>query len=104
MRFAQAVERAARRPYLFSMRKTDGLAQIITAWATEVGAGAAELASREARATYLAQRRAELTALARQQGMNEAAAALLVDAATNGAQRIMKALLARGASASRGRA
>jgi hypothetical protein len=49
------------------MRESDALARIITTWATEVGVSAAQRPTHAARAAYLA----ELSALARQHGMDE---------------------------------
>ncbi len=91
-------------PYYPSMQAKDELSQTIAAWATEVGMAAAQLASHQARATYLAERRGELVAVARQQGMDDSAAAMLADACIDGARRIMTAMLARGTPAPKGRA
>lgn len=86
------------------MPADDALTQTIAAWATEVGVHAAQLASHQARAAYLAARRQELMAVARQQGMNDNAAAVLADACIDGAERIMQAVLARGTPTPEGRA
>ena len=80
------------------------LTQKIIAWATEVGRHAATLASREARETYLADRRDELVAGAVAQGTSERDAAVLADACISAAQRIMTELMVQRAGEPQGRA
>lgn len=104
MRVAVPIERAAGASYLPLMPADDDLTRTIAAWATEVGMRAAQLASHEARATYLAARRRELLAVAHQQGMDESAASVLAEACIDGAQRIIEAVLARGTPLPEGRA
>jgi hypothetical protein len=70
--------------------------QKVAAWATEVALQAAQLPTARARSAYLADRHRELLAGAREQGMGEADAKILADTCVQGAQRIMKGLLARG--------
>jgi hypothetical protein len=104
MRAVLPIEPLARASYLPSMQAKDELSQTIAAWATEVGMHAAQLASHQARVAYLAERRHELVAVARQQGMDDSAAAILADACVDGARRIMTAVLARGTPSPEGRA
>ena len=84
------------------MPAEDELTRNVAAWATEVGMRAAQLASGSARAAYLAARRREVAAAARQQGMADGAATVLTHACIDGAERMMRAVLARGTPTSEG--
>jgi hypothetical protein len=83
---------------------TEELTKTIIAWATEVGSHAATLSSQQARDSYLAQRRDELTAGAVAQGTSENDAAVLADACVSAAQRIMTELMVQRAGEPQGRA
>jgi hypothetical protein len=83
---------------------TEDLTNKIVVWATEIARYAARLPSRQARETYLAERRRELIAGAVAEGANEEDAATLADACVNAARRILAELLARRAGLPKGRA
>jgi hypothetical protein len=83
---------------------TGNLTKTIVAWATEISSYAAELPSRQARDSYLAERRDELHAGAVAEGATERDAAMLADACVDAARRIMTELLAHRAGEPKGRA
>jgi hypothetical protein len=76
----------------------------VVAWATETAGHAVELPSRQARDTYLAERRRELVAGAVAEGASQRDAAVLADACVSAARRIMTELLAQRAGVAQGRA
>lgn len=86
------------------MSATGELTRAVAFWATEVGVRAAQLPSRAARAAYLAAWRRELVADACRLGMDEDAAAALANSCVDGAEKIMRELLARGTPVAGGRA
>jgi hypothetical protein len=78
----------------------ENLTQKVVVWATEIATRAAELPSATARDAFLLERRRELVAGARAEGVAEHEAAILADACVDAARRIMTALVARGISSS----
>jgi hypothetical protein len=83
---------------------TGALTRAVAFWATEVGANAAQLPSPAARSAFLAAWHRELVANARRFGMDENGATALADSCVDGAQKIMRELLARGTPAPAGHA
>jgi hypothetical protein len=83
---------------------TEDLTKKVVAWATEIADYAAQLPSRQARDSYLAERRRELVAGAVAEGAAEGDAVILTDACVNAARRIMTELLAHRAGVPKGRA
>lgn len=83
---------------------TEDLNNTIVAWATETATCAAQLPSRRARDDYLSERRRELVAGARAEGVTPDDAAILADACVDAARRIMTELLALRAGVPQGRA
>ena len=83
---------------------SDDLTKKIIVWATEIARDAAVLPSREARESYLAERRRELVSGAMAEGAAEPDAAILADTCVNAARRIMTELLAQRAGVPQGRA
>jgi hypothetical protein len=77
---------------------TEDLTKKVVVWASEVARHAAELPSREARDSYLAERHRELVAGAVAEGTAQRDAIVLADASVDAARRIMAALLAQRAS------
>jgi len=82
----------------------DDLTRKVVAWATEVGSYAADLPSRQARESYLADRHRELTTGAVAEGATEHDAEILADACVDAARAIMTELLAQRAGEPKGRA
>jgi hypothetical protein len=99
---AEAIRPLERYPLVCDM--TENLTKMIVAWATEVGSYAAELLSRQARDSYLAERHRELQAGAVAEGAAQGDAAVLADACVEAARRIMTELLAHRAGVPKGRA
>jgi hypothetical protein len=83
---------------------TEVLQRQIVAWATEIATRAAQLPSREAREAYVLERRRELLAGLRNEGLGARDAEFLADTCTDAARRILSALIARGTAVSEGRA
>jgi hypothetical protein len=83
---------------------TEDLTKKIVAWATEIATYAAELPSRQARDSYLAERRRDLVAGAVAEGAARRDAVILADACVDAARRIMTELLAQRAGVPKGRA
>jgi hypothetical protein len=83
---------------------TEDLTKKIVVWATEIARYAAQLPSRQARDSYLAERHRELVSGAVAEGAAESDAVVLADACVNAARRIMTELLAQRAGAPKGRA
>jgi len=83
---------------------TENLTNKIVAWAAETGSYAAKLSSRDARETYLTERREELLAGAVAEGASEGDAEMLAETCVNAARAIMTELLAQRAGDLRGRA
>jgi hypothetical protein len=83
---------------------TEDLTKKIVVWATEIASYAAQLPSRQARDSYLAERHRELVSGAVAEGAAESDAVVLADACVNAARRIMTELLAQRAGAPKGRA
>ena len=86
------------------MQASDELLNIVTVWVTDIGTQAALLASEVDRAAFLAKRCSELVQEACRSGMDEPAALILAQSCVDGAERIMRELLARGAPVAGGRA
>jgi hypothetical protein len=76
----------------------------VVIWATEIAIYAAQLPSRQARDSYLAERHRELASGAVAEGAGEGDAVILADACVNAARRIMTELLAQRAGMPKGRA
>ena len=83
---------------------TEDLTKKIVVWATEIASCAAQLPSRQARDSYLAERHRELVSGAVAEGAAESDAVVLADACVNAARRIMTELLAQRAGVPKGRA
>jgi hypothetical protein len=83
---------------------TADLTNKVVAWATEVAVYAAQLPSRQARDSYLAERHRELVSGAVAEGATEGDAVILADACVNAARQIMTELLAQWAGVPKGRA
>jgi hypothetical protein len=83
---------------------TEDLTKKIVAWATEIATSAAELPSRQARDSYLAERHRDLVAGAAAEGAARRDAVVLADACVDAARRIMTELLAQRAGVPKGRA
>jgi len=83
---------------------TENLTNKIVAWAAETGSYAAKLPSRDARETYLAQRREELVVGAVAEGASEGDAETLAETCVDAARAIMTELLEQRARELRGRA
>jgi hypothetical protein len=81
---------------------TEDLTKKIVVWATEIARYAAQLPSRQARDSYLAERHRELVSGAVAEGAAESDAVVLADACVNAARRIMTELLAQRAGAPKG--
>jgi DNA-binding Lrp family transcriptional regulator len=75
---------------------TEELIRNVAQWATEVGVRAAQLPSKSARATFLAEKHHEIMEEAGRSGMSERDALILAQSCVEGAERIMRELLARG--------
>jgi hypothetical protein len=86
------------------MCATEDLIRNVTQWATEVGKRAAQLPSEAARAAFLAERHREIMEEAGRSGMSERDALILAQSCVEGAERIMRELLARGMPIPQGRA
>jgi hypothetical protein len=84
-----------------SMMNKD-LTKKIVVWASEVASYAAQLPSRQARDSYLAERRRELVAGAVAEGAAEGDAVILADTCVNAARRIMTELLGHRAGVPKG--
>jgi len=80
---------------------SEDLTRKVVAWASEVARNAAQLSSSEARDSYLAERHRELVAGAVAEGTAERDAIMLADASVEAARRILAALLAQRAGASK---
>jgi hypothetical protein len=80
---------------------TADLTKKVVAWATEIYA--AQLPSRQARDSYLAERRHELVSGAVAEGAREGDAVILADACVNAARQIMTELLAQWAGVPKAR-
>jgi len=83
---------------------SEDLTKTVVAWATEIGAAAAQLPSRPEREAYLAERHRELVTGALAEGAGERDAEILADACVDAARRIMTELLAHRAGEPKGRA
>jgi hypothetical protein len=86
------------------MCSTEELSRNVAQWATEVGMHAARLPSEAARAAFLAEQHHEIMEEAGRSGMNERDALILAQSCVEGAERIMRELLARGMPMPQGRA
>lgn len=86
------------------MCATEELIRNVAQWATEVGIRAAQLASKSARAAFLAEKHHEIMEEAGRSGMSERDALILAQSCIEGAERIMRELLARGMPMPQGRA
>jgi len=86
------------------MRASDELLHSVTVWVTDIGTQAALLASEPARAAFLAARCRELVEEACRSGMDESSALILARSCVDGAERVMRELLARGTPVAGGRA
>ena len=86
------------------MGVTDELKRDVMLWATEVGTQAAQLPSKAARAAFLAERHREIMEEARRSGMDKHDALILARSCVEGAERVMRELLARGMPMPGGRA
>lgn len=80
------------------------LTATVVAWATETARAAVELASREAREAYLADRHRELRQGVIAEGAGEGDAQMLADICVDAARRIMVELMAQRAGEPKGRA
>jgi len=74
---------------------TDDLTTIVADWATEIARSAADLPSRQARESYLAERHNELMAAALAEGASEDDAVVLAETCLDTARRITIGLLAQ---------
>jgi hypothetical protein len=83
---------------------TEELIRNVAQWATEVGVRAAQLPSKPARAAFLAEQHHEIMEAAGRSGMSERDALILARSCVEGAERIMRELLARGMPMPQGRA
>jgi hypothetical protein len=86
------------------MRASDELLHSVTVCVTDMGAQAALLPSEGARAAFLAERYGELVQEACRSGMDEPTALILARSCVEGAERIMRELLALGTPVEGGRA
>jgi hypothetical protein len=86
------------------MGVTEELKRDVMLWATEVGTRAAQLPSKAARAAFLAERHREIMEESRRLGMDEHDALILARSCVEGAERVMRELLARGMPMPGGRA
>jgi hypothetical protein len=86
------------------MRASEELLHSVRLWVSDIGIRAAQLPSKAARATFLAERHREIVEEARRAGMDEADARILADSCVDGATRVMGELLARGTPMLGGRA
>ena len=86
------------------MSATEELTRAVAFWATEVSVSAAQLPSPAARGAFLAAWHRELVASARRLGMDYDEATTLADSCVDGAEKIMRELLARGTAVPGGRA
>jgi hypothetical protein len=86
------------------MRATEELNRNVAKWVTEVGMLAAQLPSKPARTAFLAERHHEIMEEARRSGMSERDALILAHSCAEGAEKIMRELLARGMPMPGGRA
>jgi hypothetical protein len=86
------------------MRATEELIRNVAQWVTEVGRRAAQLPSKSARAAFLAERHHEIMEEARRSGMSDRDALILANSCAEGAEKIMRELLARGMPMPEGRA
>jgi hypothetical protein len=86
------------------MCTTEELTRKVAQWATEVGMRAAQLPSKPARAAFLAAQHREIMKEAGRSGMSECDALILAQSCVEGADRIMRELLARGMPMPQGRA
>jgi hypothetical protein len=83
---------------------SEDLTKNVVAWATEIATYAAELPSRQARESYLAERHRDLVAGALAEGAGQRDAVILADACVDAARAIMTELLAQRADVPKGRA
>jgi hypothetical protein len=83
---------------------SEDLTKNVVAWATEIATYAAELPSRQARDSYLAERHRDLVAGALAEGARQRDAVILADACVDAARAIMTELLAQRAGVPKGRA
>jgi hypothetical protein len=83
---------------------TEELISNVAQWAIEVGARAAQLPSEVARAAFLANRHREIMEESLRSGMGERNALILAQSCVEGAEPIMRELLARGMPMPEGRA
>lgn len=86
------------------MRASDELAHSVAAWVIDIGTRAAQLPSQVARAAFLAERCGDLVQEACRFGMDEHDALILAQSCVEGAERVMRELLARGTLMPGGRA
>jgi hypothetical protein len=86
------------------MRASDQLLDSVTVWVTHIGTQAALLPSEAARAAFLVERCNELVQEASLSGMDEPSVLILARSCIEGAERVMRELLARGTPVAEGRA
>jgi hypothetical protein len=86
------------------MGVSEELMRHVALWATDVGMRAARLPSKAARAAFLAERHSEIMEETRRSGMAEPDGLILAQSCVEGAERIMRELLARGTAMPEGRA
>jgi hypothetical protein len=86
------------------MRASDELLHSVTVWVTDIGTQAALLPSEADRAAFLAERCRELLEEACRSGMDEPSALIFARSCVEGAERIMRELLALGTPVAGGRA
>ncbi|HEY7243430.1 MAG TPA: hypothetical protein VH678_06050 [Xanthobacteraceae bacterium] len=80
------------------------LTATVVAWATEAARQAMQLASREAREAYFAERHDELRQGVMAEGVGQGDARMLADMCVDAARRIMIELMAQRAGGPKGRA
>jgi hypothetical protein len=86
------------------MRASDELLHSVTVWVTDIGTQAALLPSEADRAAFLAERCRELLEEACRSGMDEPSALIFARSCVEGAERVMRELLALGTPVAGGRA
>lgn len=86
------------------MQPSEARTRSAAQWATDVGLLAARLPSEAARAAFLAKQCRQIMEEARGSGMSEHDTLILAQSCVDGAERIMRELLARGTSMPGGRA
>jgi hypothetical protein len=86
------------------MDASEELIRDVSLWVTDIGMRAAQLPSKTARASFLADKCRKLVEEARRSGIDEPSALILAQSCVDGAERIMRELLARGTPVAGGRA